>query len=59
LSAINRWNCSLVYRADSSGRRNALKMEAWHGYQKAVFEPVHAVAIAVTESTAGRQSKIT
>ncbi|MGY3079477.1 hypothetical protein ACVWZZ_005885 [Bradyrhizobium sp. LM6.10] len=22
LSAINRWNCSLVYWADSNGRRN-------------------------------------
>jgi hypothetical protein len=23
LSAISRWNCSLVYWADSNGRRNA------------------------------------
>jgi hypothetical protein len=23
LSAMSRWNCSLVYWADSSGRRNA------------------------------------
>jgi hypothetical protein len=29
LSAISRWNCSLVYWADSSGRRNIDFVHSW------------------------------
>lgn len=43
-------------KADSTGRRNAVRMEACDGYQEAALGAVHPVAISVSGTTTGCQS---